>query len=357
MKIAILSISNGIIERGAEVFASEIATNLSVNHEVCVFQLGKEKKEKYKEKQILSPLFFSFQSRSAKGFIKKHIFQILYDISVFLFTIKCAHLLLNSHYDWVVPINGRTQVLICRLLRLLGKFKILISGQSGIGFDDRFNIQIGKPDVFIALTTKAYEWAKGKSSIQIVKIPNGVDVQMFHPVNTEVVKKSSNKVVLCVSALLTYKNIDMLILAVAKLKNTHLHLIGDGPERNKIIELAKRLLGNRFIYKSFITHDKLLSFYQQADVFSLPSIESEAFGIVYVEAMACNLPVVAPDYESRREILGQAGIYFQPGNIDDYASCLQKALEARFGDKPRKQSQRFSWLHISKQYEKVMEQN
>lgn len=357
MKIAILSISNGLIERGAEVFVKEIASYLAINHEVCVFQLGKMKREEYKVKQILSGFFSSFQDRSATGLIKKNIFQILYDISVFLFTVKCVPILLSSHYDWIIPINGRTQVVICRLLRYIGKFKILISGQSGIGFDDRFNILIGKPDVFISLTTKAYKWARSFSSSKIAMIPNGVDIQMFHPFDVKPVKKDSSRMVLCVSALLPYKNIDTLILAVSKLKNTRLQLIGDGPQRNKIIALATSLLGNRFLYMPFVPHDKLFSFYQRADVFSLPSMESEAFGIVYIEAMACNIPVVAPDYESRREILGQACIYFQPGNIDDYVSCLQTALTTNFDDKPRKQAQRFTWLHISKQYEKIMEQN
>ena len=93
--------------------------------------------------------------------------------------------------------------------------------------------------------------------------------------------------------------------------------------------------------------------YRGADVFTLPSWEREAFGLVYLEAMASNLPVVAPDDESRREIIKDAGILVGVTDVDLYAKALKEAAEKNFGDKPRRQAEKFSWDKISKEYIEV----
>ena len=80
----------------------------------------------------------------------------------------------------------------------------------------------------------------------------------------------------------------------------------------------------------------------------------EAFGIVYVEAMASGLPVVATDDENRREIIGDAGLFVDPENIEEYAQTLGKALKTDFGEKPRQQAKKFSWDKIASQYEQIM---
>lgn len=357
MKIAILSISNGIIERGAETFVKEIASAISVNHDVCVFQIGKGSNHIYKVKEFNFLPFVYFQGETNEGIAKNYLWRIFYDLLVFIFTLCCMPFLIYGKYDWIIPINGRLQVVLCRLIRLFIQCKILISGQSGIGFDDRFNIVVGKPDVFIGLSSQAYRWAQNISDTKVAKIPNGVDISKFFPSIQKHKTTSPSHHVLCISALLRYKNIDLLIDAISKLQNTNLTLIGTGPERNTILNLAQKKLGNRFHYISHVTHDNLRNYYQKADVFSLPSGEREAFGIVYVEAMACNVAVVAPNFESRREIIGDAGVYFKPSDADDYALCLEKAINTNFGSKPRKQAEKFSWISISKQYEQTMEQN
>jgi glycosyltransferase involved in cell wall biosynthesis len=102
-----------------------------------------------------------------------------------------------------------------------------------------------------------------------------------------------------------------------------------------------------------IPFNEMPKIYKSADVFTLPSASSEAFGNVYVEAMASELPVVATDDEQRREIVGEAGILTDPTNIEGYSDALQKALNTDWGDKPRKQAEKFSWETIAKKYEEL----
>ena len=74
--------------------------------------------------------------------------------------------------------------------------------------------------------------------------------------------------------------------------------------------------------------------------------------MVYLEAMACNLPVVATDDELRRGIVSGAGEYVaHPKDIADYAAVLQRALAENWEDRPRRQAAQFDWEKISLQYE------
>ena len=78
-------------------------------------------------------------------------------------------------------------------------------------------------------------------------------------------------------------------------------------------------------------------------MFTLPSWIRESFGIVYVEAMACGLAVVAPDDLPRREIIGKAGILTDVFDEEKYAKALEDALNRDWGQIPVKQAEKFSW--------------
>jgi glycosyltransferase involved in cell wall biosynthesis len=351
MKIAFLNIYNGLVERGSEVFVQELASRLSKKYAVCVFQTGGKNDETYEIREVKGIPFAPHQSSQG---IKNRF----YDVWVLLFTLKCWPFLWREKYDWIIPVNGRFQVIICRILRFLRGGKILITGHAGIGCDDRLNLKIGKPDVFVTLTPASYAWAKREAKkTKLIMIPNGVDVKRFNPGIKPAELNLKRPVVLCVSALLAYKRIDLLIRAVEKLKTASLLLIGDGPLGDELKNLGSKLLGDRFCCISRVNHENIASYYKAADIFSLPSRKSEAFGLVYLEALSCGVPAVAPDDDSRRMIIGEAGLLCRVEDSDNYAASLKKAMEINWEEKPILQAKKFSWEKIALRYLDLLEGN
>jgi glycosyltransferase involved in cell wall biosynthesis len=344
MKLAFLNIYSGIVDRGAEVFVQEMAWRLAKNHRVDIYCA----KGKISEAQA--------RSQELPTFLGKILYKFYLDAHsrrVLRFTLGILPQIIKKNYDFIIPVDGGWQLLILKILQKFKRFKILVSGQAGIGRDDLRNLKM-EPDIFVALTPRAYQWAKEVSpQVKVVYIPNGVDLTKFTPEVAPAEMNLERPVILCVAGLNSYKRVDLTIKAVAGLKKGSLFLIGDGPERARIEKLAKELLGKRFL-RITVPHKDLPPYFRAADLFTLVSSSSEAFGIAYLEAMACNLPVVATDDEMRRQIVGEAGLFVDPTDIKEYTNTLEEVLKIDLGQKPRRQAQQFSWDKISQEYERVM---
>lgn len=124
-------------------------------------------------------------------------------------------------------------------------------------------------------------------------IPNGFDEKRFRPIAHE------NEVTQLISVcrLVPAKGLDVLMRACARLKEKGhpfvLHLIGDGPIRKELEDLAKNLgLYNDIIFYGYMLHpEEFMPFF---DVFVLPS-RAEAFGSVFAEAALCQLALVGTE--------------------------------------------------------------
>lgn len=330
MKIAFLSLYYGGSNRGAETFISELSSRLSENNDVDIISGSSNKLNNW---LLLWRLFLDPQG-----------------IGVLKFTLKNIGKLWHEKYDVVIPMDGGWEALIIRNLTWLYGGKVIISGQSGKGWFDRVNI-LSCPNVFVSLS----KWTQFRLKwmnpfIKFDYIPNGVDLDKFTFKGLPFKVSLSKPVVLVVGAFTKQKRLDLTIKAVAKLKNVSLLMVGSGGVLGEVLEReGKVLLGSRFKMLS-IPFNEMPDIYRSANVFTLPSNPSEAFGNVLVEAMACGLPVVATDDPIRREIVGDAGIFVDPTNTEEYAIALQKVLDTNWGEIPRRQAEKFSWDGIAKQY-------
>ncbi len=131
-----------------------------------------------------------------------------------------------------------------------------------------------------------------------------------------------------------FKGVDVLLnsLVVLTNRNWRLKIVGEGDLRLSYENLAKHLkLDKQIEFVGKLSGPELVRTYQNADLFILPSINSnEAFGLVLIEALACGLPVIASDLPGVRRVFTEhnEGLLAQPGNPTD----LKKKLEYFFNN-------------------------
>lgn len=261
--------------------------------------------------------------------------------------------LIGKKPDVIYPLNGGFQSLFCRIYSLIMGAKLVLGGHAGIGRDDRWNLYLF-PDLFIAFSKKGYKWAKSVNPmIRIIRIPHGIDLKKFNPNIKPVKLNLEHPVFITVSHLLPYKRIGETVKAVVRLGRGSLIVVGSGPEEKNVDELGKKLLGPKRYLRLKTSHNVVPSYLRSADVFTLCSGSQEAFGLVYLEALACNLPIVATDDNLRHELIGDAGLFVKnPEDSGEYAATLEKAAMMKWGNRPRTQTEKFGWEKIVNDYEK-----
>jgi len=142
----------------------------------------------------------------------------------------------------------------------------------------------------------------------MVKIAPGIDVDHFLPNDASALRKSlgltEKKVIVSVGRLVHRKGQDRLIEAMPEIlktvSNAHLLLVGEGPHRDHLQKLIQehRLEGSVTLIGR-IDYKDLPLYICLGDIFAMPSrsrlmgLEVEGLGIVYLEASACGLPVLA----------------------------------------------------------------
>ena len=188
-------------------------------------------------------------------------------------------------------------------------------------------------------------------------IPNGVDLLRFCPGPSERAEfhlPTDRPIVLMVSALALTKRVEAGIEAVSKTKDAHLVVAGDGPRREVVDRLAARLLGDRFTRLS-VAPERMPALYRSADVV-LHLSKDEAFGNVFVEAMACRLPIVAHNSPRLRWLIGDGEYLHNTDNSELTAQYIGLALTAteEHREKMRAQAELFSWSRIGAAYQEFL---
>jgi len=128
-----------------------------------------------------------------------------------------------------------------------------------------------------------------------------------------------------VSRLISHKRIDLAIEACNRLK-LPLMVVGDGPEREKLEEMA----GDTIRFTGSVSDLELKRLYQGAKALLFPSHED--FGIVPLEAQACGIPVIAFGRGGVLETVleGKTGFFFQEQTADSLCNAMVKMSDGNF---------------------------
>jgi rhamnosyl/mannosyltransferase len=136
--------------------------------------------------------------------------------------------------------------------------------------------------------------------------------------------------VLYVGRLVSYKGVEFLIRAMEDTR-ARLWIVGTGPMEESLKELAlRRGLSGHAEFLGQVSAEELVARYHACSVFALPSItNAEMFGIVQLEAMACNKPVVSTNLPTGVSWVNQHGItgyLVPPSNSQELAKAIHHLL-------------------------------
>ena len=358
MRFGVICPHHGYISRGTENMTNDINKILEKRgHETRVFSILDCKHGLRKDCGIgkLSDIFF--EKTMIGGFSRKYIgvnpniedISFLLGIEFYLDTLTPTFDLLWSNGEyWCAG-------LISALGKKHKKPTLIFFG----GGKSQMMLEEAKmlPSIFVVLTPEMKKWIKKRVPECNVKcIPSGVDLNLFKKSNNLPLglKNFGRPIVISTAALIKSKRVDLTIRAMHELEEGTLIVTGDGPLRNEIVSLGKKLLGNRFEYLGVVPFKHLPMLYSFADVMVLAS-DNEPYGAVLFEAMSCGTAVIAQKDRTREWMIGSGGMLVDDcSKTKDLAAAI--AITARNKDeyKTREQAEKFSWEKTVDGYEKAI---
>lgn len=190
---------------------------------------------------------------------------------------------------------------------------------------------LDKADAVIAVSERVKRIVSKKfgATEKLTVINNGFDSEMFSPLEYNL----SSEVVVSVSNLVASKCLEENISVLSKLVNKYPRLryliIGEGPERSRLMSLAQRLdVSDKVEFVGYVPNEQLSKHLSGAAFFSLPS-KSEGFGIAFVEAMAAGLPVIARRGEGIEDVISHGVTGFLVRSSSELTNTWDKLLTNR----------------------------
>ncbi len=179
----------------------------------------------------------------------------------------------------------------------------------------------------------------------MVKIAPGIDTDHFAPVDSTDLKRSlglsEKKIIVSVGRLVHRKGQDVLIAAMPEIlreiPDAHLLLIGEGPYRQYLETRVKKLqLDSHVSFIGRISYRDLPRYICLGEVFAMPArsrfagLEVEGLGIVYLEASACGLPVLAGNSGGAPDAVreGVTGVVVDGRDAQTVAQSISELLAA-----------------------------
>ena len=199
-------------------------------------------------------------------------------------------------------------------------------------------------------------------SSNITVINNGLDYEEFAPISN--VERNKNRLITTASADVALKGLDFSLKALKLLKknNPKIHLIIIGaPKKNGHTEkLIKKLnIEDNVVFKKNISKEKIRELYSTSSIAIVSSLY-EGFGYPVIEAMSCEVPLIATNISSIPELVRSYAILIDPKDEKKLSFNIEKVLNNYDDYKDNAIIGRqhvietFNWSKITAEYEKIL---
>jgi len=222
-------------------------------------------------------------------------------------------------------------------------------------------------DAFTAVSEPATEYLLSLKQVPITLVPNGIDIKRYSAKPSGSFKHPKNKTIFYVGRLEDRKGILYLLKAFDELTNEHddvqLLIAGKGPDEKSLKKYVSSNKISNVTFLGFISDEEKIYHLHKADVFCSPAIYGESFGIVLLEAMAAECPIVAGDNTGYQSVLVDKGALslVNPRDTIDFARRLSlmlydEELRKIWKNWAKKYVRQFDYPKIADQYYQIYEQ-
>ncbi len=276
--------------------------------------------------------------RRSKALIRQNDFDVVHAF----FGIPCGFIAMNLGLPYIVSLRGsdvpfynrrfywQDKILFKRLSKLIWrKAKCVVANSSGLA----------------QLAVKSAQ----KQAVHV--IPNGIDNDAF-----ELAQPGAEKgiiKIISIGRLIPRKGYDLLIQAMEGIPELSAQIIGDGPEKERLIGLAQNL-NVPVEFLGSLDHKDIPKLLSKADLFVLPS-SNEGMSNAALEALAAGLPVVLTDVGGSMELIDRNGWIIDPNSVEPLRAALIDALSKHgslndLGAQSKRIAQKMSWTNVANEY-------
>lgn len=284
------------------------------------------------------------------------------------------------HAHWIIP-QGIVAIVVKALLKDSPTLIITSHGGDLYTFNGKFFKRIkqyilSKADTLAVVSPAMKDYLRNELTIEdkISVLPMGVDTDEQFTPRPETTRKKNQ--VLFVGRLVEKKGLEYLLTAMPEILTHHptttLLIIGDGPYKDVLHKITRDLAVSKHVkFLGGLPSQNLAHHYRESSVFVAPFItadsgDREGLGLVIIEALSCNCPIVVSKNESLREICAaftgnkwiQTVTERDPSSISGAVIGIltaQKSEQSPFTEQHRLIATKFSWATASKNYLKAYE--
>lgn len=325
----------GVHDGGTETHIKALANHLAQKgHDVGILTVAGERLGDFHPKIIIHTIGRSWGEAPFS-------YGSMYDPRLYLYTVlfmvkSLVRLVVlwtkGERYD-IISVHFITESKVARVIRSLFKVPYVFVLE---GYTDWEGREAKHANLQVALSQHEVDECYKNYAYKPLVIPLGIDSRRFNVAvdRSDIRRKygdSANRFVLTVCRLEPRKDIPTLLEAaqIVSGENPEVKfiIVGEGVQERELRKMVNNMnLSKTVIFAGRVSGEELPKYYRACDVFALPTLY-EGFGIVYLEAMACGLPIVSTSVGAVPEVVGDCGILMSPRNAELLAAKILQLLE------------------------------